>query len=93
MARYLIGTRVRISATIRRLPEGELADPTSVSLRLRHLQSGKVTVHGLSRDGQGQYHCDLEPASAGSYWYRLQASGNIMAASEGHFLVLPSKVV
>jgi len=45
----------------------------------------------LVRDGVGLYHVDLSLATAGTWWYRWDSTGNIQLAEERTFYVGPSR--
>lgn len=100
MANYDIGDAVRLktwSASVLGFTDvnGALADPTTVTLKVRDPNGTETPyVFGSSaivKDSVGKYHFDLGPLlTAGRWFYRWIGAGAIVAAAEGSFAVTKS---
>lgn len=86
---YLLGNLVRLSATFKDFA-GNYADPTSVSLSVKKL-GGSTETPTVVKDAVGFYHFDYEPLTAGTYYYRFNGTGDIIAAVEGEFTITAPK--
>lgn len=70
---------------------GDLADPTAVQV-LYQVDSGSITtdVYGTDdtvKDGTGQYSLTLTLSTPGLFKWRWEATGAIVAAVQGSFVV------
>lgn len=86
---YILGEPVHLTATFATLA-GTLTDAT-IALTIR-TPDGVETSESASvvRDSTGTYHADYTTTLHGVHAYRWVASGALIAAYEGQFLVLPS---
>lgn len=84
---YIVGNYIRISATFTG-PSGAPADPSTVTARVRCSAGGEVTINPIIRDGIGQFHFDVLAEKPGNYFWRVEAAGNVVAATEGSFIAL-----
>jgi hypothetical protein len=88
MANFPYGQQVRFSATFTDLVTGQLADPSTVTAKIRP-QNGatEVFIFGQTADivqeSTGVYHLDFKPNVAGTKWYcRWEGAGAIVTANE-----------
>jgi uncharacterized protein YfaS (alpha-2-macroglobulin family) len=80
---YDRGDRVRTFAVFRD-HDGELADPTEVTLRVR-TPSGEIEIIGdddITQDSVGNYHHDIDIDESGAWFYRWEGTGALVAAGE-----------
>lgn len=88
-ATYDVGDLVRLTAVFRDLTTGQLADPTTVELRVR--ANGVTTVYDDTvRDSTGTYHRDVTITKSGPTDYRWIGTGAVQAAALGRFDVHPT---
>ncbi len=88
---YYVGETVELSAAFRdRL--GALADPTSITLRIKSpagVTSAKTYAAGdITKDSTGRYHYDLLLTASGRWEFRFEAAGAVAAIGEEEFQVL-----
>ena len=101
---YDIGDRVRLSVEVRDREAAPtdgvypLVDPDVLVFKM--LEPDAVTTTytfgvdaELVHDGVGEFHVNWDTAQSGVHWSRFSASGNVGAAEELGFKVLPSKVL
>lgn len=95
MANYPVGDVVRVSATF--TLNSSATDPTTITLRVKSLSTSgpglNVYVYGSSsivRDSAGSYHYDVVTSASGTYYYRWEGTGTVIAAAEGTFQAGPS---
>ncbi len=88
---YQVGDLVRISAIFTNAA-GTAVDPTAVLAKYK--DPGGVTTTltygvdvALVRDSAGNYHVDINAASAGRWRYRFYSTGTGQAANEENFIV------
>lgn len=92
-----IGDRVRLAATFQDL-NGNLTDPTTITLTVRKPNSPSVTyAYALSpaivtKDAVGKYHVDLDLHLSGAWKYKWAGAGAVIAAEEGRIFVRSSSV-
>lgn len=92
---YDVGDSVRCTAKFRD-ENNQLADPSVVIFRYRN-PAGNITSYTFGVDVQlqrhsiGVYYIDVDIDSAGSWFYRFEATGTVKAASESKFTVRVSK--
>jgi len=84
--RIVTGNVVIIPAKVYNTTTRQLEDPSAVAIKLIGPDGTKSTLPA-TRDGVGQYHAEIEVSSAGLYRYRIEASGALVAATEGSFIV------
>lgn len=95
MTSYDIGDRRKLSATITD-EDGALIDPDTLIFKIK-LPDGTVTTYTygtdveLVRDSIGVFHVYWDVETAGGYWWRFAASGNVGAAEEAYFSVQSSR--
>lgn len=100
MADYYKGTTVRCSVTFTDRTGG-LIDPTAVAFKLKRpkvllsLKGTPVVVPTIetydpSRESVGVFFVDLIASIEGRWFYRFEASGNVVCAVERAFDVLSS---
>ena len=94
MARsYPLGSNVRCSVIYKSVPTGAYVDPTTVTFRIRTPESGAVTTYvyvvdpEVVKDSVGHYHVDYTADYPGDWWYRWEAAGNYIGASENYFCI------
>lgn len=87
---YDVGDRVRVSAVFRDLT-GAVADPTTIVVMYRD-PSGNVTTKTyvsdpeVVRDSLGGFHLDIDVDEAGTWTYRVEGAGAVVAAGETTFV-------
>lgn len=85
---YDPGTEVRLSVLFER--EGQAADPTAVSCKVR-APSGAITTYSypsdIARSGVGRYYLDITPNVAGTWHYKWIATGAVAVQTEGSIRV------
>jgi hypothetical protein len=86
-----IGDGVRVTGTFIGL-NGLTADPTNVVFRLRD-PLGVVTTPNVIRLSAGSYYSDFVVNSRGTWTYRWEGTGTVIAAEEGRLAVRPSAFV
>jgi hypothetical protein len=93
---YDTGDVARVSCTFTN-PAGAFADPTTV--RAKYKAPGQATVtktylvdSEVIRDSAGKFHMDMALTLAGTWRYRWEGEGTIVAAGEGAFMVDPTGV-
>lgn len=72
---------------------GTAADPTAVTLVVKDPTGTKTTYSSTTKDSTGNYHQDLTPAIAGTWYYAWQGTGTVVVQAEGFFVVVPTTVV
>jgi phytoene dehydrogenase-like protein len=82
---YDVGDLIRSSVTFTDFA-GTPTDPTTVTFKYI-TPVGFVTqivypAGGITRDSAGVYHSDVTIAMAGSWWFRWNGTGAIIAATE-----------
>lgn len=91
---FEFGSEVRFTETFTNLITGAVADPTTITLRLRDPSGTEtsVTYAGgqIVRDSLGVYHYDFTPPASKVWAARWVATGSIVAADEFQFKILPS---
>jgi hypothetical protein len=91
------GDLVRSSAAFT-TAAGAAQDPTVVICKVK-IPAGTITTYtyltdvALVRDSAGNYHLDVNAATAGTYWVRWYSTGTGQAAEEEAFVVQASQVV
>lgn len=71
---------------------GTAADPTTVTLKVKDPSGAVTTYSSTTKDSTGNYHQDITPAIAGTWFYQWTGTGTVVAESEGFFIVTPSQV-
>lgn len=94
---YTIGKAVRATATIRDF-NSALIDPTALVFKILDPSSVITSyTYGVDpevvRDGVGVYHIDFEVTEKGTWYYRCEATGNVVVAEEHELLGAESKFV
>lgn len=89
MAGYVVNQQVRLTGTFRNLA-GALADPTAVTVKVQDAAGTEVTYADAVHDSLGVYHKDItitKPASGGggTWYYRFEGTGAVIAAGEVSF--------
>lgn len=79
------GNKVRIEASIRDI-SGELADPTTVTVKVRK-PSGAVLTISPDRVSTGIYRSEVAVDEGGQWCYRIEGTGAVTTATEGSFPV------
>lgn len=85
MTVYDVGDNIRSSVTFTDF-NGAVADPTTVTFKYA-TPSGAVTTivypaAGTTRDSLGVFHADVTISAAGSWWFRWNGTGAVVAATE-----------
>jgi len=87
------GSEVRISASFRLTATGALADPTTITLKIKSPRCTEYTytTGQIIKDAVGQYHYDFQvpdnSESAGEWKYRWTGTGAAVGVVEGKFNV------
>ena len=71
---------------------GTALDPSTTTLRVKDPTGTVTTYSSPVHDSQGNYHQDVTPTVAGTWWYEWLGTGTVVAQSEGYFIVTPSQV-
>ena len=91
---YDYGDQVRVTCTFTNLA-GSAADPTGITFKWR-TPAGTTSsyVYGtdaeLVKSATGIYYVDLTLNVEGTWYYRFEGTGALVAADEGHLLVKDS---
>jgi hypothetical protein len=88
MATYSVGDGVRVSAVFTDI-HGNAADPTVAAFKVRD-PNGAVTSPSLTRVQTGVYYSDIVLTKSGTWSYRWEGTGAVVAAKEGSLDVCPS---
>jgi hypothetical protein len=88
---YQVGQQVRLTGTFRN-PEGQLADPTACTVKVRDAGGTAITYNDAVKDSTGVFHKDItvtKPATGGggTWYYRFEGTGAVIAANETSFAV------
>lgn len=59
----------------------QLSDPTTVTLSIEAPDGNCIQLTSIARDNVGQYHCDYTGLWTGSYYYRWQGMGALVASN------------
>lgn len=89
---FYVGDTVRISAAITDSATAAAVDPSSVVVKVRNPQTGTTTNHTATRVTTGSYRADIAAGVAGTWRYRIEASGTASAVLEGAYVVQASRV-
>lgn len=89
MINFIVGDMARLGLDVSDV-SGALADPSSISLRVRSPVGVVTTLTGeLVKDAVGKYHFDLALDENGYYQYQWVCTGQNRGVTEGGFLVAP----
>lgn len=93
---YAKDSLVRISSEF--TVSGVDSDPTVVKCMYKDPSNTITTLtygvdQPLVKDGAGKYHVDISTTMPGTWWYRFEATGLVVAANEDEFVVLTSQIV
>lgn len=85
---YDVGQQVRLSFTFRNLA-GELADPTTVTVKVQDAAGAETSYSDAVHDSTGRYHKDITITTPGGgvWYYRAEGTGALVAAGETSFPV------
>jgi len=76
---------------------GTATDPSTIALTVKDPNGTKTTYtyagSQVVKDSIGNYHFDLTPTTAGSWFYGWQSTGTAASDAEAFFTVLPSVVI
>ena len=88
-----IGDSVRLQAVFRD-HDGTLTTPTTTTLKIKDPSGNVETVANgsLSTGTTGVKYYDYTVDEAGQWWFRFEASGNIVAVEEKEFQVKARQV-
>jgi len=85
---FAVGQRVRLSVAFADL-SGTATDPTAVTLKVRNpggvLMTKTYALAEVTKDSTGNYHYDLDVDLAGTWYYRYNGTGALVAANEAAF--------
>lgn len=84
--RIVTGNVVIIPAKVYNTTTKQLEDPSAIVIKLVD-PTGAKSILPVTRDGVGTYHTDVAVSTPGLYLYRIEASGALVAATEGSFIV------
>ena len=92
--KYDIGDMARFKAMF---TAGQVAgDPTGIKIKIKS-PSGTTTEYEYGTDAEvvkdedGYYHCDFTFTEAGTWWYRWEGTGAVIAAEEASMQVVESE--
>ena len=83
---YEVGDSVRLEVEFRD-SAGALADPTAVQVKVEDPAGTETTYTDETKDATGLYHKDVTATAPGTWQYRWEGSGALVAISEGSFYV------
>jgi uncharacterized protein YfaS (alpha-2-macroglobulin family) len=93
---YYPGAEVRLSVALTLTDTGAAADPTTLAVKLKD-PAGTIatytygTAPEVTKDSTGNYHADITLSStsdsAGRWYWRWEATGAVVGATEGSFIV------
>lgn len=91
MAGYNVNQQVRLTGTFYN-QAGQLKDPTTVTLKVQDAEGNETTYLDSVRDSEGVWHRDItitKPVGGGggSWYYRFEGTGALVAAGETSFPV------
>ena len=90
---YDIGDKVRLSVTF--TVDGVAADPTDVACKYQDPSGNEVEktflAGDVTRSGTGIYYYDVTIDESGTWFYRFEATGNVVGAGENHFRIRNSE--
>ena len=93
---YTKDSEVRITTTFT-TTSGTATDPSTVTVYVKDPTGTRTTyVYGSSavvKDSTGVYHLDIFANIAGTWWYRFEGTGALVAAAESEFIVPLSQIV
>ena len=78
--KYDVGDSVRLTAVFTQ--NGANTDPTAVTAKHKD-PSGNETTPATTNPNAGHYFFDLTIDEAGTWWYRFEGTGAVVAAAEG----------
>lgn len=86
---YDVGQQVRLRGTFRN-EAGELADPTAVTAKVQDAEATEVSYADAVHDSLGRFHKDItitKPSTGGggTWYYRFEGTGAVIAAAEKAF--------
>lgn len=89
---YDIGTKVRLYGTFKDL-DNVLTNPTAVTAKHKDPSGNITTVSGgsVTNVSPGVYYIDLTVDESGTWWYRFEGTGAVVAANEQAFVVEDSR--
>lgn len=84
---YVVGDVIRVYGVF--TANGVATDPTTITLYIKSTPTGQSTFTyagaQIVRDSIGNYHYDYTTTASGTYYYRYEATGTVVAAAEGIF--------
>lgn len=83
-----VQTRVGLYVTFRNR-DGALADPTTVVCKVLS-PAGATTTPTVTQDGTGLYHTEVTLTEEGTWSYRFEGTGTVVAAFEENIRVADS---
>lgn len=83
---YSIGDKVRLTGTLTDVSSNELDPSGGVVVRVKS-PAGTITTPSVTNSATGVYYSDISVTSAGTWYYRFEATGNGQAAAEESFSV------
>lgn len=86
---YLIGNRARLTCQFTNAA-GTPTAPSSVSISVRRPDGSRLTPTALSGTTTGEYYAEIDLTMAGTWYYRFEASGTLIAAAESQLIVKAS---
>lgn len=86
---YDVGDSVRLAVSFTK--KNVLTDPSTVTVKVQD-ESGAESDYTyalaeVTKDGTGQYHKDIYPDKAGTWYYRWEGTGPATAAEEKSFIL------
>lgn len=88
MASLFEGQTIPLSVEFRN-PAGELADPTTITLKVKPMGLEAITYTGadITKDAVGKYHRDIDLSVPSEWRWRWKGTGAVNAVSQGSFVV------
>lgn len=91
MAGYVVNQQIRLTGTFTNAA-GVLTDPTVVTVKVQDAEGTEITYADAIKDSTGVWHKDItitKPASGGggTWYYRFEGTGALIAAGESSFAV------
>lgn len=91
-----LGDRIELRSSFRNAA-GAFTDPTEVTYRVKDA-GGSVTTYTyggatVTKNATGSYSVFVTPTTSGTWYWRAEATGDVVDAVEGSFRVAASEVI
>jgi len=94
VSKFAKGATIRHTGTFRNAA-GALADPSTVVFKYKIGTATTVTLTypaTVTKDSTGVYHVDLVAATAATWWYRWESTGDPQTSVEVSYFVTPTRL-